>query len=296
MKRYALPGLVVCLLAAPAAPGQTADEKKATVAFLRELQSGDGGFLPAPPDSAGTSPPKSSLRSTSSALRALKYFGGAPRDPKAAAAFVDQCFDKSAGAFADRPGGKPDVAVTAVGMMAALEAKLPAERYADAVVKYLTENAKGFDDVRISAAALEAIERRPPVADAWLKEVTKSRNDDGTYGKGPGAARDTGGAVAAFLRLGGKLERRDEVLKALRAGQRDDGGFGKADAKGSDLETSYRVMRCFMMLKEKPADVDGLKKFVAKCRNADGGYGVAPGQPSTASGTYYAGIVLHWLG
>jgi hypothetical protein len=54
-------------------------------------------------------------------------------------------------------------------------------------------------------------------------------------------------------------------------------------------------MRCFMMLKERPARVEGLRTYVAKCRNEDGGYGVAPGQPSNVGGTYYATIITHWL-
>ena len=49
------------------------------------------------------------------------------------------------------------------------------------------------------------------------------------------------------------------------------------------------------MLKEKPADVPAFRAFVTKCRNADGGYGVAPGQPSGAGGSYFAAIILHWL-
>ena len=81
----------------------------------------------------------------------------------------------------------------------------------------------------------------------------------------------------------------------LIAGQRDDGGFGKADAKGSDLDTSYRVMRSFHMLKEKPKNVEKLKEFIAKCRNADGGYRVEPGKPSNVGATYNASIILHWL-
>ena len=60
-------------------------------------------------------------------------------------------------------------------------------------------------------------------------------------------------------------------------------------------EERDRVMRAFHMLKEKPADVAAFRAFVAKCRNADGGYGVAPGQPSNAGGTYFASIILHWL-
>ena len=54
-------------------------------------------------------------------------------------------------------------------------------------------------------------------------------------------------------------------------------------------------MRAFVRLEEKPASPEKLREFIAKCRNADGGYGVTPGQESSASGTYYAGIILHWL-
>jgi hypothetical protein len=49
------------------------------------------------------------------------------------------------------------------------------------------------------------------------------------------------------------------------------------------------------MLKAKPERVDRLRDFIARCRNEDGGYGVAPDQPSNVGGCYYAGIILHWL-
>ena len=100
-----------------------------------------------------------------------------------------------------------------------------------------------------------------------------------------------------ILRSGGKLDndQRTAVVKALQAGQRPDGGFGKAEAKDSDPETTYRVMRAFYLLKEKPKDVAQLKAFMAKSRNADGGYGTGPGQPSTVSGTYYAAVIGSWL-
>jgi hypothetical protein len=48
------------------------------------------------------------------------------------------------------------------------------------------------------------------------------------------------------------------------------------------------------MLKAKP-DIAACQGFIAKCRNQDGSYGTQPGQPGTVSGTYYAGIILHWL-
>ena len=82
----------------------------------------------------------------------------------------------------------------------------------------------------------------------------------------------------------------------MKDGQRADGGFGKADSPSSDLETTYRVMRSFHMLKAAPGDVGRLRAFLDSCRNDDdGGYGVAKGKPSSASGVYYTSIILHWL-
>ena len=54
-------------------------------------------------------------------------------------------------------------------------------------------------------------------------------------------------------------------------------------------------MRCFVMLKARPDRVEDVRAFVAKCRNDDGGYGIAPGQPSSVSSTYFASIITHWL-
>jgi prenyltransferase beta subunit len=285
MKRPLLT-LVFVGLVAPALWAQTADEKQATIAFLRALQTEAGGFLPAPKAE------QPSLRATSSGARALKYFGGEIPQRQAASDFVARCFDSTTGGFADLPGGKPDTTTTAVGLMAVVELKLPTARFADGGVKYLADNARGFEEIRIAAAGLEAVEQRPGRADAWLEEVVKLRNADGTYGKGAGLARATGGSIVAVLRLGGKLDERDHVVKALKAGQRPDGGFGKDEGASSDLETSYRVARAFVMLKEKP-DVAKLRGFIARCRNADGGYGVAPGQASTLGGTYFASYILH---
>jgi hypothetical protein len=282
--------LAPCLLAVLApAWGQTPGEKKATVAYLHKLQNKDGAFRP----TAAEAP--SSLRATSAALRALKYFGGEVKHKDRCAAFVQSCFDKARGGFADRPGGKPDVVVTAVGLMALVELKGPVADYEKPAVAFLAKNAKAFEEVRMAAAGLEALGKRSPRNEAWLAELAKKQNADGTFGKDGALPRETGGAVAAVLRLGGKIESPAAVRKALDAGQGRDGGFGKAGAKGSDLETTYRVVRTYVMLKARPARAADCRAFVASCRNADGGYGVAPGQPSTVGGTYFASIVLHWL-
>jgi prenyltransferase beta subunit len=280
----------VCLLVAvaPALADRPDASSKATVAFLRKLQNPDGGFRP----DVGKGP--SSLRATSSGLRALKLFGGEPADPSGAAAFVRRCVHKHGGCFADVPDGKCDVTSTAVGAMAAVELKLPPADYEEGVLAYLGDQVRSLDDLRIAAAALEAMGKRPPQADAWRRQVERARSPDGTWGAGAGAARETGGAAAALLRLGGKIEDREAVLKALSAGQRSDGGFGKDGAARSDLESTYRVMRAYHMLGGKP-DVGRLRAYLDSCHNEDGGYAVSPGRPSSAAGTYYAGSVLHWL-
>src|SRR6516225_4265751 len=279
------------------AQGQTLEEKKATIAFLRGLQSADGGFLPAPA-SAGEVAAKPSLRATSAGLRALKYFGGEVPDKKSAGQFVAQCFDETTGGFRDHPAAKtkPEVSTTAVGLMAVVELKLPANAYMDTGVRYMSESARTFEEIRMAAAGLEAVGKHLPATERWLQEIAKMRNADGTFGKDDGVVRATGSAAAAILRLGGKLENRDKIVQNLKNGQRPDGGYGASRVEGtatSDLETSYRVIRSLKMLKEKPADVAKCKAFIARCRNKDGGYSVAPGQRSSVSATYFAGIILH---
>jgi hypothetical protein len=277
-----------CLvIATPCARCQSPEEKLAAVSYLRKMQGEDGGFRLVPGE-------KTSLRATSSALRALRYFGGSPTNPMACIDYVKSCWDDKEGGFGEHDNCPARVYATAVGLMALVELKVPTAPYADAAVKYLGANATQFEDIRIAAAGLEAIHRRPKEADAWIKTIEKMRNPDGTFGKGDGQARDTGGVTACLLRLGVKVDDPAAVVKVLDAGQRKDGGFGKGGA-ASDLESTYRVVRCYVMLKARPAEVEKCLGFIARCRNADGGYGVAPGQPSTVAGTYFAGILLHWL-
>lgn len=287
----------LCLLILLPAIVRSEPSDQETIKFILGLQNADGGFLPAPQDPNVDAVPRSSLRATSSAIRALKYFGGELPNKDKTAKFVASCFDAKTGSFSDVPQGKGDYFITAVGIMAVVELKMNEEMYVPKAVTYLA-GAKEFEEVRLAAAGMEAGKRfLPDTVDAWLRQMASMRNDDGSYGKPKGDARMTGSVVALILRVNGKLT--DEEKKAshavLGSGQQADGGFAKTDAKGSDLETSYRVMRAFMLLKEKPKDVAKLKEFIAKCRNKDGGYGVAPGLPSNLSGTYFASIVLYWL-
>jgi hypothetical protein len=294
MRRSFLIVAVLGLAGGPPLVAQQATSNQATVAYLHSLASPGGGYAPAVP--APGAKPEPRLGATTSAIRALKYFGGQPRHTDMTAQFVASCFDPATGGFGDAPGAKPTANTTAVGIMAVVDLHMPLDRYRAGVVNYLSDNAKSLEEIRLAAAAFESLQMKAPKADEWLKQIAKERNPDGTYGHGAGAARATGGTAAMILRLGGTLEHRDAVLRVMREGQRPDGGFGTAEQPGSDLASTYRIMRAFMMMKERPADPAKLRAFIAKCRNADGGYGVAPGQPSSASGAYYAGIVLHWMG
>jgi prenyltransferase beta subunit len=284
--------VALLLLAAPAVCAQDAKsdaavrEKLDTIRFLQKLEAPAGGFAPAPGAKPG-------LRGTSAAVRALKYNGAKTPNAQKHAAFVMSCFDPKTGGFADAPGGKADVTLTSVGVMAAVELGVPKDRFRKAL-DYLQDNAKTFEEIRIAAAGVEAwgVADCPFDLGPW---TTAGR--DHLKAVGATDPREVGSAVALGMRLGatpGEQERR-LVADLLTTGQRADGGWGKAGEKGSDLESTYRVMRAFYLLKEEPKLAEKVRAFVAKCRNADGGYGVAPGQPSTMSGVYYAAIVSKWL-
>src|SRR5207302_555608 len=103
--------------------------------------------------------------------------------------------------------------------------KAPTTDHEGPAITYMVKHAKVFEEVRMAAAGLETIGRRSWLNDAWLKQLAKMQNADGTSGKGDGLPRDTGSVVAAVLRLGGTIDKPDTVRKALDAGQRKDGGF-----------------------------------------------------------------------
>src|SRR5262249_3730160 len=156
---------------APAVRAQTADEKKATVSYLSKLQTKSGGFVSKSPGNADK-PEVPTLRATSAGLRALKYFGGEAPDAATCQKFVQSCFDQSTGGFLSSPGAttKPDVYNTAVGLMAAVELKMPLRDFEKPAVKFLGENAKNFEEIRIAVAGLESVGKLPPQAKDWIAQ------------------------------------------------------------------------------------------------------------------------------
>jgi prenyltransferase beta subunit len=288
---------LVLLLPSLAHAQLTAEQKKQTANWVLALQAPGGGFYAAPNDPTSETKPVPSLRATNAAVKALKYLGATelPHKPKHAA-FVLTCFDPKTGGFAE-PGGKPDVTTTAIGVMAAAELDIPHAKYRKAM-DYLKENAKTFEEVRIGAAAVEAwgVKDCPFKLDEWRQVASRYSKDIKDDPK-DGGARNLGSVSALFLRLGWDFQpsARAEIIEHLRGGQRDDGGWGQKGAKSSDIGTTYRVMRAYHLLKEKPKDVKKLREFIAARRNKDGGYGTEPGGKSTVNGVYYAAIISHWL-
>src|SRR5688500_1915968 len=79
----------------------TAEQKKATVKWVTDLQAPDGGFYLAPQDPNVDSVPRPGLRATNGAVRALKYLGADVPNKEKHAAFVLKCYDPKTGAFAE---------------------------------------------------------------------------------------------------------------------------------------------------------------------------------------------------
>jgi prenyltransferase beta subunit len=273
----------LCAACASLAAPLPRPERRATVAYLQLLQNDDGGYRAA----AAAGP--SLLSATVPAVRGLLHLGARPRRPEATVRFVMRCYNPGTGAFADTPGGQAEVRSTAMGLIALTELGAPLPEGGRKTVGYFNERARTVPDFYIAEAALQPAGLTPPGADRWLAAFEATRTADGGYGAGPA---DTARAVVTRLRLGREVPEGEKIARRLTAAQRPDGGFPGPQGT-SDLGAAYPITRALFMLKARP-DLGRLRAFVASCRNADGGYGAAPGQPSGGSATYFAAIILEW--
>ncbi len=293
-----------------AQPTEAADavaRKVETLDYIDSLAAPTGGFYAAQDPQSDTAR-QPSLRATNGAVRAWKYLDGDRLgrefpNPEKHAAFVLRCYDAKTGAFAE-PGGKPDVTITSIGVLVAMELDVPKEKFAKAM-DYIHEHAKTFEEVRIGAAAVEAwgVQDCPFDLQGWFQVAyDQGRQLQGTTDK-DGGARVAAAVSATLLRLNRVLPAGNNVFAGLQAGQRDDGGWSKQGEKDSDIESTYRVMRCFMLLARgkqnksfwQPKDLTKVREFVDSHRNPDGGYATKPGDKSNMSGTYYCITVSKWL-
>jgi predicted esterase/prenyltransferase beta subunit len=280
--------LLALLTAQRPVPAQSLsiEERGQTAGFAGSRQNPDGGFAAEP----GAS---SSLGSTTASIRILRYTGSSIPDVLACIDFVRSCFDAETGGFSQTPGGEPDVGSTASGLMSLGELGIADPEMIVPAIAYLSENARTFPEVRIAVAGMEAVGQGSPSFDQWSATLLESRNDDGTWGSGPGLAFETGGTMAALLRMGIRPDQEDAVIEAIRDGQEEDGGWSSGEGP-TDLSASYRVARAAFMLKSAP-DLDALRGFIARCRREGGGYAPRPeDEGSTVGATYMATILLRW--
>ncbi|QDV37308.1 family 16 glycoside hydrolase [Tautonia plasticadhaerens] len=261
-------------------------ERQETAGFAAIRQDPSGGFS----TEAGESP---NLGTTTASIRILRYTGSSVPDVLSCIDFVRSCFDPESGGFSQIPGGEPDVGTTASGLMALGELRISDPGLIDPAIAYVSDHAETFPEVRIAVAGTEAVGRESPKFGAWSAAILENRNESGTWGSGPALTFDTGGTAAALLRMGLDFDRKETVTEAIRAGQRDDGGWSPGEGE-SDLSATYRVMRAAYMLGFAP-DLDALRRFVGRCRREDGGYAPAPGVTEpTIGATYMATILLRW--
>ncbi|MCS7016194.1 MAG: terpene cyclase/mutase family protein [Gemmatales bacterium] len=278
-------GLIVAVWAGQF-PSQA--QRKETLDYLYSLQKMDGSFGPS------ALVPKSDLPTTSAAVRAIVYFGGEVPQADKTRRYLRSCQNPDGG-FGSSPGAASEVRTTALAVLALVELGEKDRIVLGRALKYLEAQAKTFEEIRIAAAAFEALHQRPgkKTLKTWQLEINRLRNADGTFGKGGDVARDTGSAVACLLRLGLSVEDSSAAAQAILKGQRADGGWGR-DAQPSDLETTYRVLRALYMLKHKP-NLEAVAGFLARCRAAEGAYALQPGDVPTVQATYFASAILRWL-
>ena len=277
--------LVSAPIVVPAVRADEAADKAATVQFVLALQDAETGAFKVTADG------KPSLRACNGGVKALRTLGADVPMLEKLKTFAAACYDAEAGCFAE-PGGQPNVAINAVGILVVTELGLDKTKFAGAMT-YLKENAKSWEDVRIAAAAVEAwgVKDCPFSLEPWVKiaaaEAANAGKDD---------PRFAGGRLAFELRLQLKKSADPDTILTLLGGRKADGGWSFPDKPTSDLETCYRVMRALHLakadIKTIPAEVAA---FVKSCRKSDGGYGVTPKAPATMSGVYYAVMIEKWL-
>jgi len=269
------------------------NEHTEQIAFVQKMQTSSGGFITELPSVNPTAKP--TLRTTRTGLRALRLLGGKVANREAVIRFLYGCYDADSGGFASHPGLPPDAISTSVGLMIHRELKLPTDDLLERGLEFMNRSTEGFEQIRMVAPSLEEFDETVPQSAAWRKLITEARGADGLFGTGLGQARSTALYVVAGMRLGMNFDR-EKVLQALQNGQRADGGFGNdRDGNASDLESCYRVIRLFRRLDAYPKRLEELRKFIARCKNDDGGFGRTPEEPSSLHGTYYATILRLWL-
>jgi len=263
-----------------------AAQELSALKFVDSLENPLGGYWP----NLGAKGKSSSLRATVAALRVYKYEGKVLPNFEKHRDFMLSCWHEKDSGFADFPGGPTDVILTAVGLMGARDGAFLNDEKRTLGTRYLVDNAKNFEEIRMASAFLADEPYDAKVAESWQKTILARANKDGTFGSGFSKPRDSASAWVTLLRLQFSLKNYELLSKDFRM---KDGGFGSESSDRSDLETAYRVSRYFHMIQNQKMLRDTLG-FIETCRNEDGGYGPRPGEKSSLGSTYQAVIIKKW--
>lgn len=263
-----------------------AAQELSALKFVDSLENPLGGYWP----NLATRGKSSSLRATVAALRVYKYEGKALPNFEKHRDFMLSCWHEKDSGFSDFPGGPTDVILAAVGLMGARDGAFLNNEKRTLGTRYLVDNAKNFEEIRMASAFLADEPYDAKVAESWQKTILARANKDGTFGSGFSKPRDSASAWVTLLRLQFSLKNYELLSKDFRM---KDGGFGSESSDRSDLETAYRVSRYFHMIQNQKMMRDTIG-FIETCRNEDGGYGPRPGEKSSLGSTYQAVIIKKW--
>src|SRR5205814_2132965 len=142
---------LVCL--APVGADDPGD--KSTIEYVQKLATKNGAFQAQASKKGGKGGP--TLAATAAAGRTLHLLKGTLPDPDATAKYVTSCYIPISGGFGARARTKADVTSTALALMALKDLDMPVDRFKAGTMKFLAENVKTFDEIRMAAAGLEGI-------------------------------------------------------------------------------------------------------------------------------------------
>lgn len=262
---------------------------KEAVEFLATLEQPDGGFIndAAKPENLPT------LTATLAAVRAFKALGADVPNADKHAEFVLKCYDEKGG-FRENPRAKqgPTARTTAVGILACAELGVATDKIKDAPA-FLDAADYHPTHCALLAAAVNAWGGKwPGKADAILEKAEPLAR---AFATGPGAAQSFAVYINTGFRIRGGINTRLGTVETLRKVTMPDGGWGLPDAKTSDLETTAEVCQALAAARATAVAPAKIREFVASCKNKDGGYGVKPGDPSTAAGTAAFAVVAKFV-
>ena len=159
-------------------------------------------------------------------------------------------------------------------------------------IEYLGKNAKSFEEVRMAIAGLEAVPLHRPTFRAGSSRSRRCANPTAHSARGRARHTRPAGAAAAILRMGLKLENRDAIIDAIKAGQRAEGGWSKDDGP-PDLGATYRVMRALYMLARSPTWID-CSRSSRGAASPTAAMRAVPAAPATWAEPTTATIIIRW--